>query len=303
VRLDGGAGDVPRVKKVPADLPRLPDRPGRWKLLLRRQRRRLRPGLLLLLIAIGLLVGGAVLHSVSAGASFNERIGHFTAGLGLRVRSVLVEGRQKTPEPLLRAAIGVAPGDPILVYSLRAARARIETINWVQKATVERRLPGTILVSLIERHPFAIWQNQGKFSLIDRDGQLVTDSDVASFAGQLPLVVGAGAPAAAAPLIDLLAARPALQSRVTALVRIGGRRWNLQLKNGIEVMLPEGAEAQALARLDSLQTDHALLDRPLQAIDMRLPDRLVLRPQPDHEPEASDGPHGGTPSQPPPRHT
>jgi cell division protein FtsQ len=65
-----------------------------------------------------------------------------------------------------------------------------------------------------------------------------------------------------------------------ALVRVGERRWNLQLKNGITIMLPEGHEAAALARLGTLQTDQALLDRPLVFIDMRLPDRLAVRARP-----------------------
>ena len=67
---------------------------------------------------------------------------------------------------------------------------------------------------------------------------------------------------------------------MVAAVRVGERRWNLRMKSGTDVLLPEGAEAQALAKLAELQATHALLDRPLQAIDLRLPDRLVVRPLP-----------------------
>jgi len=91
-------------------------------------------------------------------------------------------------------------------------------------------------------------------------------------------VVGVGAPPSAAALLDALTARPALQQRVVAAVRVGERRWNLRLNNGADVMLPEAHEVAALDRLMQLQQDHDLLDRPLVAIDMRLPDRLVLRP-------------------------
>jgi cell division protein FtsQ len=52
------------------------------------------------------------------------------------------------------------------------------------------------------------------------------------------------------------------------------------MKNGMDVLLPEGAEAAALAKLAELQTADAVLDRPLSVIDMRLPDRLVVRPAP-----------------------
>ncbi len=133
---------MPRVNRATPARKRPPlDRPARWRVLLRRQRRLVRPALALCALgAVG--AGGMVLVlTLGHGESFHERLGHATARLGLRVEKVLVEGRQKTPEPLLRAAIGAAPGDPLLTYSLDDARARIESIQWVKTATVQRRLP------------------------------------------------------------------------------------------------------------------------------------------------------------------
>ena len=270
---------MPRVKK-PRPAAKLPDRPGKWQVLLRRQRRMLVPAAAGLgaLIVVG--TGMSLLRVVGHGTSFRERIGEATAQLGLRVANIHIDGQTKTPRPLLNAAIGIAIGDPIIGYSVDAARTRIESIRWVQTATVERRLPDTIVVELTERTPFAVWQHDGHFRLIDRDGHVVTDSDVADFASQLPLVVGLGAPEEAARLLDALAQQPALEQRVAAAVRVGERRWNLRLRNGTDVLLPEGAETQALARLAELQAQHRLLDRPLQAIDLRLPDRFTFRPQP-----------------------
>jgi cell division protein FtsQ len=261
------------------------DRPGRLKLLLRRQKRLVRPACW---AAFGMLVVSLVLgamHSTKPGgtvATLRERLGNATAAAGLRVNDVVIQGRANTPEPLLRAAIGVSKGDPILGFSVEMARQRIETLSWVQYATVERRLPSTVVVFLQERRPFAIWQYQGKFVLIDRTGQVVADENLAEF-HQLPLVVGPGAQVAAATLLDALTDHPDLQKRVVAAVRVGERRWNLRLNNGADVMLPEGHEAQAIDRLMQLQQDHALLDRPLAAIDMRLGDRLVVRPRPDEK--------------------
>jgi cell division protein FtsQ len=202
------------------------------------------------------------------------------AAAGLRVHDVQILGRANTPEPLLRAAIGIAPDDPILGVSVADIRSRVETLNWVEHVTVERRLPSTIVIQLIERRPFAIWQHQSKFSLIDRQGQVVDDQNLASY-GQLPLLVGPGAPVAAAPLLDLMRDRPAIADRVVAAVRVGERRWNLRLLSGADVLLPEGADQAALDRLIELQQTEALLDRPVQIIDLRLADRLVVRPLAD----------------------
>lgn len=268
----------PAIRRRPLVLA-LPDRPSRLRLLWRRQRRLVRPALVLALLAACGVGGLAALHSVGGGEGLAAWLGQATARAGLRVRQVVVEGQQKTPEPLLRAAIGISPGDPLLAFSLSAARRRIEAIQWVQQATVERRLPDTVVVRLTERRPFAVWQRDGRFELVDRAGDVVTDSDVATFASVLPLVVGPGAATAAAGLLDALAAQPDIAGRVTAAVRVGERRWNLRMKNGADVQLPEAGEAFALARLASLQAGHAILDRPV-SIDLRLPDRLVIHPLP-----------------------
>jgi cell division protein FtsQ len=274
-----------RVKHSPRNS--VNDRPSGWRLALRRQRRLLRPAAWVAFAsAVAVLVVSAF-HAAGSHAGpsgtligMRERLGAMTAASGLRVTEVQIEGRANTPEPLLREAIGVNKGDPILGFSLEETRARIETIPWVEHATVERRLPGTVVVNLQERRPYAIWQNQGKFVLVDRAGQVVGNQDVAQFR-RLPLIVGLGAPAAAADLLDALRDRPALEEKVSASVRVGERRWNLRMINGTDIMLPEGHEVAALDRLLQLQQEHAVLDRPLVAIDLRLPDRLVFRPKPD----------------------
>jgi cell division protein FtsQ len=270
---------MPRVTRHPRNS--ISDRPGRLKLLLRRRRHLRRPLGWVALAGFVVLLGAITLRSAAPGGSLTtlrERFGGATAFAGLRVTDVVIQGRENTPEPLVRAALGVTPGDPTLGFSVELARQRLATLPWVEHATVERRLPGTVVVYLQERRPFAIWQNQGRFVLIDRNGQQVPNQNMADF-HQLPLVVGAGAPAAAAALIDALTGRPDPQKRVVAAVRIGERRWNLHLDNGADVLLPEGHEVAALDRLTQLQHEHALLDRPLAAIDMRLGDRLVLRPK------------------------
>lgn len=265
---------------APTAGPRLQDRPGRLKLLLVRRRPLLRPlAMLALLAMIGIGIAGAV-QSLGRNPGQVAGLDHIAARMGMTVETITIEGRQKTPERAIRAALGIREGDAILAVPLAEARARIEAINWVQSATVERRLPGRIVVRITERSPFAVWQNEGRFVLIDRKGDVVSDSNVAAFAGQLPVVVGPGAPAAAEAIIEALAAHPVLVPRVVAFVRVGERRWNLRMTNGADVMLPEGREVQGLARLAELHASHALLDRPLAVVDLRLPDKLVVRPAP-----------------------
>ena len=273
-------------------------RPNRWKLLARRQRRNLRLAAFAVSGFVLVIVGVSVAHSAQTGGAIAILQQRFARAIDLRVQDIRIDGRSNTPEPLLRKALGVNKGDPILGFSVEGARERIERLSWVEHVAVERRLPDMIYVDLTERRPFAIWQYQGKFQLIDRAGEVVTNEDVAAFT-DLPLVVGQGAPAHAYDILNALTAVPEVHNRVAAVIRVGERRWNLQLKNSVTVMLPEGHEAAALTRLADLQARQLLLDRPLVFIDMRLPDRRAVRARPP-APEAVDPKPEAKPAEPVP---
>ncbi len=264
---------MPRMK------PREIARPSRLKLLVRRQRRMLRPLALAACSFVIVIAAMMVVRSAETGG-FAARLRKSVArGVDLRVQQIVINGRANTPDDQLRAALGVSVGDPILGFSVSGARDRIESLAWVAYVAVERRLPGTVVVDLQERRPFAIWQKDHKFLLIDRNGEVVTNEAVEQFS-KLPLVVGTGAPPHVAELLDDLGKVADIADRVEAAVRVGERRWNLRLKNGITVMLPEEHQDLALAKLQELQQSQALLDRPLIFVDLRLPDRMTIRPRP-----------------------
>lgn len=265
---------------------REPGRPSALRLWLRRRRTLLRPAGLGLL-GLGLLgaAGIAVVAVDPAGrlAALWDGAADLGAGAGMTVQEVLLEGHQNAPLALVREALSVRRGDPILGFDPHGARERLEMIAWVERAHVERHLSGTIRVRLEERRPFAFWQKEGRISVIDREGKVVATENIGQF-GRLPLVVGAGAERAAGPMIDLMRTTPEVMDRTHALVRVSARRWNLRLRNGTDVLLPEGQEAAALARLAELHQRQNLMDRPLVAIDLRLPDKLVLRLPPGQAP-------------------
>ncbi len=261
------------------------DRPSRLLILARRQKRMIRPLLAgAVLLGVGCL--GLIVHrQMRTQASFAPMRAAIGRLSGLPITRIVIEGRNMTPESQVLSALGVAKGAPLLGFSVEAARARLDQLAFVERSTVERRLPGTVLVTITERRPFAVWQSHDRFVLIDRDGNVVRQHGMSRKDAEafevLPLVVGAGAPKAAAALIEALDAEPVISKQVTAAVRVGQRRWNLVVRSGATVMLPEGAETPALKRLAQLEDTMHLLERPLTDIDMRLPDRLVIRqPQP-----------------------
>jgi cell division protein FtsQ len=205
-----------------------------------------------------------------------DRVIGVSAAFGLVVTAIEIEGRETTDVATVVAALSAARGTPILAVSPSRAKEQLETLPWVRSATIERRLPGTLFVRLVERHPLAVWQHGGIQQLIDRDGAVIPVDDLSRFA-HLPTVVGDDAAPNAAALVDMLASDPELAARVTAAVRVGGRRWNLRIDDAIDVLMPEENAGNAWSRLAELERTNQLLKRDVQTVDLRLPDRLVLR--------------------------
>jgi len=193
---------------------------------------------------------------------------------GLTVHKITVSGRNDTSREDLIAALGVKQGDPILGIDTEAARERLERLGWVRTASVTRVLPDTLQVILVERRPLAVWQTNGHHMLVDRDGHVISGQG-RNMAG-LPLVVGEGAPAHAAEILSVIALEPRLAALVVAAVRVGDRRWDIRLGNGITVRLPEAEYEAAWRRLAVLERSHGITGRAIDAVDMRLADRLVI---------------------------
>ena len=187
-----------------------------------------------------------------------------------------VEGRKETPKDDIMLALGAMKGDPILEIDLEAARQRIVDLPWVTSAVVERRLPGTLRVTLTEAEPLALWQKKGDFYLVSDSGDVLAVKDVARF-GKLPVIIGDAAPQKAGDLFAMLGLEPELEKRVTAAVLVGNRRWNLRLDNGVDIKLPEVAAGAAWQKFASLEKQHHLLDKDISIIDLRQDDKLVVR--------------------------
>jgi cell division protein FtsQ len=201
------------------------------------------------------------------------------ANLGLRVAAVSLEGRRQTPRAEIIAAVGLRLGDPIFSFDPESMRQRLLGLPWIKAAEVERRLPDSVVVRVVERTPFALWQRQGSLALVDDEGVVITRQGLERFA-DLIVIVGEDAPKHAAALFNVLAREPTLFKRVRAAVRVGKRRWDVKLDNDIDIRLPEDDPAAAWLRLATLERQYGVLVAGISVVDLRTADWLVMRPRP-----------------------
>ncbi len=217
-------------------------------------------------------LGVAALYGLALGGQLER----FSASAGFGVERVIVSARSEVRRNAVFKALDVEFGRPLLTYDCGSARARLLQLSWVKEASVQRVLPGTITVDVVERQPIAIWQDAGRLSLIDAEGNLIGPAEMTDLA-LFPHVVGKGAAQKAGALLRILARFPEIESRVRAAVRVADRRWNLSLSNGINVALPAENMEAAIALLLKLDREQAILSRKINLIDLRFKDRVILR--------------------------
>lgn len=221
-------------------------------------------------------LSGGVAH---VGEWVNSKTLNFTSGAGFTVRNIMVEGRKNADVDTIRAIVNVEKGDPLFAFDPAEAKDMLEKISWVRAAQVERRLPDTIYIHLTERQPLALWQHEGKIVVVDDEGVVLTDRNPEHFR-DLPMVVGEGAPEHTAELLTMVEAEPDVARRLDAAIFVSNRRWDLKLKSGTLVKLPENEIGFALSRLVKTHRQDDLMDKDLTAIDLREGDRITVRTKP-----------------------
>jgi cell division protein FtsQ len=231
---------------------------------------------LLLLTAsagLGVVKGG---HLEQFIATLSEARNSIANSAGFRITSVAINGRKQLTQDEILAIGGVNGHSSLLFLDASSVREKLKADPWISEATVLKLYPGQLRIDIVERAPFALWQRSGQLSVISEDGA-VLDRYVSPRFLKLPLVVGKGAETRAKDFLALLARYPQINAATKAAVLIGERRWNLRLNDGLDIRLPETDVGNALLTLSNLDRDEHLFAKDVVAIDLRLPDRLIVQ--------------------------
>lgn len=233
-------------------------------------------------LTIVVLLGAALLGAERGGqldwvAAEASRAGDWLArSLGVGVDVVTVSGATHMRESRILAIAGIDASRSLPLFDAAEARARLEADPLVKQASVRKLYPNRVIIDIVERTPYAVWQKDGEVSAIAADGAPIDEVTDGRYA-DLPFVVGEGANGRVREYVQLLDAMDELKPRVEAGVLVGQRRWNLRLKSGVDVKLPEDHPEAAIAELLALQRQSRILEKDVLALDFRVPDRVFVR--------------------------
>jgi cell division protein FtsQ len=221
----------------------------------------------------GIVRGGHVQELTLAASDTRNAIAN---SVGFRITTVAINGRKQLTQDEVLGVGGVNGRSSLLFLDASAVRDKLKADPWIADATVLKLYPGRLQIDIVERSAFALWQQDGRLSVIADDGAVLEPYLSRRFVS-LPLVVGKGAETHARDFLALLSRYPQVHAATKAAVFVGQRRWNLRLKDGLDIRLPEQDVGKALAELSRLDKEEKLFSRDIVAVDMRLPDRLSVQ--------------------------
>jgi cell division protein FtsQ len=194
------------------------------------------------------------------------------------VRGVAVFGGSDELQADVRRAVDIRPGMSSLKLDVEELRHRVEALGAVETATVQFDPQGMLRIAVVERIAVVLFrQTDGGLVMLDRNGVEIGPVERRADYPELPVIRGPGAQGRVGEVLALIAAAPGLVPRLRAFIRVGERRWDLVLDRDMTILLPEAGSVGALSRIMALHYGEELLDRDIKVIDMRLPERPVLR--------------------------
>ena len=216
----------------------------------------------------------------------------------LRVREIKVVGARYTGADVVRDAVEEEAADNLLMVSASGVADIAERLPWVKEATVDRMLPGTVRVKVIEWRPAAIVANGDDLWTVDSRGHVLEEGGAVH---RLPILTGfegttfeegtrVQAPEALAALSTLRSLPRKLRSKVEAVFAPSSERVTIALRGGTQVRY--GAAEHMGSKNEVLQVILRRLEREGVAvgyIDVRVPTNPAVGPisTPSPTPSAS----------------
>jgi cell division protein FtsQ len=221
----------------------------------------------------GLVYGGEYAAFVDRNGTLPDCVARL---LGFGIDAVTISGISELSEADVLAIGDISPKRSLPFLDAAEVRRRLKARPLVQEASVTKLYPNRMLISIVERVPYGLWQKDGDVSIIGADGQVI-DARHDDHFDRLPFVAGEGANAHIGDYVKLLAAAGDVRPKIRAGAWIADRRWNLVMTSGITVELPEDGATAAVAELATLEANGHILDKDIVSIDLRMPNRVIAR--------------------------
>jgi cell division protein FtsQ len=224
-------------------------------------------------IGLGVINGGHIDPVIDGVRDVRDAVGRL---VGFRIAGIGFTGNKHLTRDEILVRAGVTGLTSLLFFDVTAARSRLMSDPRIADATILKLYPDRLQITIVERQPFALWQINRRVSVVADDGTVLTPYVSREYL-TLPMFVGRGAETRGKELMQVIDRYPELRANLRASILVAERRWNLRLKNGLDIKLPEADIERALDQFAALERDKKLTSRDIVAVDLRQSDRVTVQ--------------------------
>ena len=206
---------------------------------------------------------------------YSKLLNNFLIKNGFTINNIQILGIKNIPKETIIKIVNNENKSNILNVNLLNIYNNLRNNDWVEELYIERVLPNTIKISIIEKEAIGIWQYEMSNKLITKNGEIISTANINKFKIDLPIIHGNNANKNANSILKILETNKVLTKNIWSLDYINNRRWNLHFKQGIIVLLPSEGVLRAWNEIIKLQKNYDVLNLGLTELDLRNPNKIL----------------------------
>ena len=188
-----------------------------------------------------------------------------------------IEGASDSLNAEIREVLGLH--FPISSFDLDLAELHKQVLSLPPVNIAEAHIKGggILHIKVSEKTPALLLKKETGFHVLSERGEYIRSLSSREHFSDLPVITGDGAENAATQATAIFKSIDMKLDQVRGLVFVGQRRWNIIMKSGQVVMLPENDPEQAIQKILLLDKTEQILSRQIAVFDFRLLSRITLR--------------------------
>lgn len=220
-------------------------------------------------------LGKIVTYINSSITKCNNKLSDTLISWGLGINIVSLEGNHfVNKEDILKL---IDKNKPILFISLSEIKHNIELLSrWVKNVDVQRILPNTIIITIEEHKPFAIWHHDNQFSIVDSTGYVIIND---YYIDGLISIFGNNALSELDFVRSVVNSNTELSHEIHSFNYMQDKHWNVIFNNGLEVKLPQDNPNYAWNCLKKLHDELNIIKSNWKIIDLRTQNKIFIKKQ------------------------
>lgn len=196
----------------------------------------------------------------------------------ISINKLEIEGTNPYIKDYLNKRLSFLLGEKIFDLDLNLLNKYLSSLSWIDKVSIYRNLNGLIKITIIEKNPYFLWRDdRGFYRVVDSAGDIVKVK-LGFETNKLIFIEGGSEALYNSSLIRFIIYQDYTILHMIKKISFNGYRWNIVLKNGIVLKMPENDIQIAYKKIINANKKYNMLNKNVIYVDATTVNKLYIKP-------------------------